>query len=86
MLTRKKYLQAFSSNRSFNRDSETGTGLGLSITRQLVEQQGGNITLQSEPGKGSSFSVILPLKSLRMIQEEENHLKHPWTETTGFYW
>lgn len=36
-----------------------GTGLGLAITRNLVEQQGGSIWVESEPGKGSSFSFVL---------------------------
>ena len=37
-----------------------GTGLGLSITRLLVEQHGGKIWVESEPGKGSRFHVTMP--------------------------
>jgi len=38
-----------------------GTGLGLSITRQFVQLMGGNISLESEQGKGSLFRIDLPL-------------------------
>jgi len=39
-----------------------GVGIGLSLTRHLVDMHGGRITVESEPGKGSRFTVSLPWK------------------------
>jgi two-component system NtrC family sensor kinase len=40
-----------------------GTGLGLSVSYGIIERHGGRIKIQSEPGKGATFTVCLPLNS-----------------------
>jgi two-component system sensor histidine kinase/response regulator len=44
---------------------EIGTGLGLSIVKQIVDSYGGEIQVSSKPGKGTRFTVILPLDPAR---------------------
>lgn len=41
-----------------------GTGLGLSITRQIVEEHGGSISVESEPGQGTCFVIHLPISAV----------------------
>ena len=41
-----------------------GNGLGLSLAKKIVDLHGGNITAQSTPGKGTSFTVTLPVNTL----------------------
>jgi diguanylate cyclase (GGDEF)-like protein len=48
-----------------------GTGLGLSLTKKLVELHGGNIWVESEPGKGCVFNIKLPQGTERKAEKKE---------------
>ena len=54
-----------------------GTGLGMAITKNLVDSMGGTIDVESEPGQGSSFEVLIDLK----IAEERSVSPVSQTET-----
>ena len=55
-----KLFQEFSQAEASTAKNYGGTGLGLAITRKLARMMGGDVTVASEPGKGSVFTVRLP--------------------------
>ena len=59
-----KYLEKIFAvfQRLHGRTEYEGTGVGLAVCRRIVDRHGGNITAKSEPGKGATFIVTLPVK------------------------
>ncbi len=55
-------FERFYRGSNFDEATTRGTGLGLSIVQELSEKLGGKLTVESEPAKGSTFYLTLPLK------------------------
>jgi hypothetical protein len=58
----KKIFEKFYRAASPENERIAGTGLGLALVSHIVESHGGRLELESEPGKGSTFSILIPLE------------------------
>ncbi len=58
-----KIFEPFNQAEDFMQRSRDGTGLGLSLVKELTALFGGRVALSSEPGRGSRFTVTLPLSA-----------------------
>ena len=56
---KKRIFEQFAKERTSTVSKMQGTGLGLAITKSLVDMMGGRITVESEPGGGSEFTISL---------------------------
>ena len=66
-----KLFQPFERARDSTSGKVAGTGLGMAITKNVVDLMNGQILVESKPGEGSAFTVILPLKLQDSPPDEE---------------
>jgi signal transduction histidine kinase len=56
-----------------------GVGIGLALSKRLIEMQGGQIWADSEPGKGSVFSFLIPAKPLGVVSPPQTSAELTWS-------
>jgi len=55
----RRIFEKFYRTKRAEQSGEAGTGIGLSIVEQIIVQHGGSVEVESEPGKGSRFTLVL---------------------------
>jgi len=68
-------FQSFTQASSSTTRTHGGTGLGLTISKQLIEMQNGKMSIESEEGKGSTFSFELEFETVVQAEKSENELR-----------
>jgi len=63
-------FKTYSSLAENKEKNSRGTGLGLCICKKLIQKMGGTITVQSELGKGTTFTILLSLPGKKLSFEE----------------
>ncbi len=72
----KRLFQTFSQVDSSSTRKHGGSGLGLAISQQLCQAMGGHITVVSEPGAGSTFTIHIPAYTGSLDEMEEQQLSN----------
>jgi signal transduction histidine kinase len=75
--TPEQLFQEFSQASSSTASKYGGTGLGLAISRRFCQMMGGDITVASEPGRGSTFTIRLP----RIVEGPNERVAAPPVDT-----
>ena len=76
-----RIFEAFTREKNTTRSKIAGTGLGMSIVKRYVDLLGGTIQVESELGKGSTFTVTLKLKIADESYYENRQIEDPETGT-----
>ena len=76
-----RIFEAFTREKNTTRSKIAGTGLGMSIVKRYVDLLGGTIQVESELGKGSTFTVALKLKIADENYYENRQIENPETGT-----
>jgi CheY-like chemotaxis protein len=63
----------------FTTKGARGSGLGLSVSHTIIRQHGGSIEVESEPGRGSTFRVVLPAAAIEQVAADEAEVAPPAT-------
>jgi len=69
----RKLFQAFSQAGDTRESLHTGAGLGLHLSRKLAELLGGQLNFESEFGKGSAFTLLLPVSEEEQVSHAQAH-------------
>lgn len=72
----RKIFEPFFSTKTADAQGQGGTGLGLALTRDVIESHNGRIRVESTIGKGTTFTLKLPLAAEPPARSSESHAPH----------